>query len=323
MKVLFALFIALSIAYAGNIRNRLHYEYAFQQYTRENNINYATSDEFVYRLQVFADNMDKIEEHNSQISSYKLGLTQFADLTESEFESSLSVGGRLKSSNTVPEYSDYKAINVPESIDWEEKGAVSSVKNQGQCGSCWAFSVAAALESFYYLQNGVMLDLAEQQLVDCSRSYGNRGCSGGLEKYGYTYVKDHGLCSEEDYPYHAKDETCKETCKSVITSKGYVQLPRGEVKLAASIAEHPVSVSVNATPLQLYKSGIFDSTCTAAVNHAVLGVGYGIENDVKFWKIKNSWGLSWGENGYFRLKKDTGTTDGLCGVSSDSTYPKL
>lgn len=323
MKVLFALFIALSIAYAGNIRNRLHYEYAFQQYTRENNKNYPTSDEYVYRLQVFADNMDKIEEHNSKASSYKLGLNRFADLTEAEFERSIESGSRSKSNANKKQPVKTNAGEIPTEIDWTTKGAVSQVKDQGACGSCWAFSVTGALESAYYLKNKVMLDLSEQELVDCSGSYGNQGCNGGLEAQGYRFVADKGLCSQVDYPYHAKDESCKTTCKSVISTSGYVQIPEGEAELAEAVSLHPVSVAVNASPIQLYKSGIFTGSCSPNLNHAVLGVGYGAENGVKFWKIKNSWGKKWGEEGYFRLLKDNGSAGGLCGCALDDTYPTL
>lgn len=323
MRSLLVLAVLLAIAYSANIRSRLHYEYAFEEFRRLNGKTYATSEEYVYRLQVFADNMDKIEIHNAAPATWTMGINQFSDLTETEFQQSKFCGGlamnkklgsrKLKQSNGV----------TAEEVDWTTKGAVSDVKDQAQCGSCWAFSATGSLESAYFLKNKEMVLFSEQQLVDCSGEYGNMGCNGGLMTSAFDYIVDHGLCSSADYPYHAKDEKCKTTCKTAVSIKSYVELQPTEAALAEGTTAQPISVALNASPIQSYKKGIFSGACSDALNHGVLMVGYGEENGVKYWKVKNSWGARWGEQGYFRLKKDVTQKGGLCGIAEMTCYPEL
>lgn len=202
------------------------------------------------------------------------------------------------------------AANPNGDIDWQAQGKVSVVKNQGQCGSCWAFSATGAIES------GLLLagknDLAsEQQLVDCSRSYGNQGCSGGWMDSAFQYAIDHGITTQGLYPYVARNQACAKD-GGEIKVNGFVDVP-GCDNLANALSARPVSVAVDAGQWSLYKGGVL-SSCTTNVNHGVLVVG----STDAYWKIKNSWGTGWGETGYIRLAR--GNT---CAICSYPSYPTL
>lgn len=194
-------------------------------------------------------------------------------------------------------------------VDWVSKGKVSKVKNQGSCGSCWAFSATGAIESFY-LFKGQSVTCSEQMLVDCSRSYGNQGCNGGWPSNALKYVAAKGLASSSAYPYTGKDGSCKSVSASIKISgqKSF----SGCSALSSGINSHPISVAVDATNWSNYKSGVF-SNCKTSLNHAVLLVGVTSGN----WKIKNSWGTGWGESGYIRMS--SGNTCGVCGHAG--VYP--
>lgn len=196
-------------------------------------------------------------------------------------------------------------------VDWTREGKVTPVKNQANCGSCWAFSANAAIESAYLLA-GQTVNLSEQQLVDCSRSYGNQGCNGGWMDSAFQYVIDHGLVSTADYPYVARDQTCAKPAGGQWKIKGFVDVP-GCANLENALTARPISVAVDASVWSQYKSGVL-SNCGVNVNHGVLLVG---SNDAS-WKIKNSWGTTWGETGFIRLNK--GNT---CAVCSYPSYPTL
>jgi len=200
-------------------------------------------------------------------------------------------------------------VEVPNGdIDWQAQGKVSGVKNQGQCGSCWAFSATGAMESGLLLAGRNDL-LSEQQLVDCSRSYGNQGCSGGWMDSAFQYVIDKGITTQGEYPYVARNQACAKD-GGAIKIKQFVDVP-GCDNLANAVTARPVSVAVDAGQWSAYKGGVM-STCTTNINHGVLVVGY---TDA-YWKIKNSWGQSWGENGYIRIAR--GNT---CAVCSYPSYP--
>ncbi len=194
-------------------------------------------------------------------------------------------------------------------VDWTAKGAVTPVKNQGQCGSCWAFSATGVTES-WAKQKGNTVSLSEQQLVDCSASYGNHGCNGGWPSSALKYVRDHGIASESEYPYKAKTLTCSKQGGSFKIS-GYASAS-GCSGILNALQSRPVSVTVDASNWSRYSSGVF-SNCGKSINHAVLLVGVISEN----WKIKNSWGTTWGERGYIRLA--SGNTCGVCSYAG--VYP--
>jgi len=194
-------------------------------------------------------------------------------------------------------------------IDWVAEGAVTRVKNQGNCGACWAFSTTGGIEGLSKIAYGTLKSFSEQQLMDCSTSYGNQGCNGGIMDNAYKFVIKNGVCTDDEYPYKAVKSTCKNlTCKFTIS--GFTDIKNCN-DLATAITSRPISVAVDATNWSPYKSGVFNN-CKASLNHGVLLVG---ATD-QYWKVKNSWGTSWGESGYIRLAR--GNTCGICNVAS---YP--
>ena len=305
--IVFALFaVALSLS--------VHSDFA--AFEAEYGKNYLSA-ERAYRAKVFEYNMKWAAKVNAEGHSWKVGATPFADMTNTEFATSKMCGCMLKPTTTKIS----KNINVRplEAIDWREKGAVSPVKNQGSCGSCWAFSATGSLEAGNFIANGKMVLVSEQQLVDCDPK--SHGCGGGLMTNAFEYVMKKGLCTEEDYPYHAKDEDCKDDkCTAAIHIKGYEEVAEFDGKaLKAAVSKAPVSVAVEADSavFQMYKSGVVDSdACGTSLNHGVLAVGYTDE----YWIVKNSWGEKWGDNGYIKIAyKETGA--GICGINQMNSYP--
>jgi cathepsin F len=215
--------------------------------------------------------------------------------------------------------------NIPASWDWTEKGAVGIVKNQKSCGSCWSFATAGNIEGVYFLKYGKMIELSEQQLIDCDTS--NNGCNGGAIQYGFDYIKNAGgAVSELDYPYEAVKNSCRVNISKAVTKiAGFMDAgTKDEEKIKQMLyTVGPLAIVINATPLQYYTSGIIDFTyaqCpSTGINHGVLLVGYGVLNGVPFWKVKNSWGQNWGEKGYFRVTRGSGT----CGINSYALSAKL
>ena len=200
---------------------------------------------------------------------------------------------------------------LPSSVDWRTKGAVTPVKDQGNCGSCWSFSATGAMESLSFISGRGLPSLSEQQLVDCSGSYGNYGCGGGLMDNAFRYVRDKGITTEKAYAYTATDQSCKATCGYYKIS-GYNDVPAGiDLQLAAAINQQPVSVAVDASNFQFYSSGVFNY-CANSLNHGILAVGY----TSSYWIVKNSWSAGWGESGYIRMSR--GNT---CGILNMASYP--
>ena len=273
----------------------------------ENNKKYGSEDET--RVKIFYQNYQKVMAHQADPSrTYEMGFTQFMDLTPEEF--------KLKYLSTqVPTTPATVKIlstdGLPSSVDWRTKGAVTPIKNQGQCGSCWAFSTTGSLEGRCFLDGFGLHAFSEQQLVDCSGSYGNQGCSGGLMNNAWKYLEKNCLSYEGEYPYTAVGGTCKsKKGENKITT--FTAVKAGNVdQLAAGAAQQPVSVAVDAQNWQLYSSGVF-SNCGTSLDHGVLLVGY--TSDA--WIVKNSWGASWGENGFIRIKR--GNT---CGIANAASYP--
>lgn len=284
------------------------------------------------RFAVFKANFDKINAHNAKGLSWTMGVNQFADLTPEEFkaETACTVPIRENEENVVL----LDESNIEASIDWVAQGKVSAVKNQGQCGSCWAFSTTGAIESRYAIAHGMSPNsLSEQELVDCSGSYGNNGCNGGLMDYGFQYARaQRGLCSESSYPYTARTQTSycqsrRSNCGSKLDRiSSYRDVSRNsESQLAAAVSQGPVSVAIEAdqSAFQLYRGGVFSGNCGARLDHGVLVVGYGSDGGREFWKVKNSWGSSWGEQGYIRICKNCNMNRnaGECGIASQPSYP--
>jgi len=279
--------------------------------------NYINDAERSFRAKVFAYNMDWVNKINAEGHPYTVGATIFADMTNQEFATSKMCGCMLKP--TMTKVSKYINVRPFEEVDWREKGAVTPVKDQASCGSCWAFSATGSLEGGNFVANGKLISLSEQQLVDCDPK--SNGCGGGLMTNAFEYVMKKGLCTEEDYPYHAKDEDCKDDkCTVAIHITGYEEVPAYDgAALKAAVSKAPVSVAVEADSavFQMYTGGVVDSTaCGTSLNHGVLAVGYTDE----YWIVKNSWGPSWGDEGYIKIAyKATGA--GICGINQMNSYP--
>lgn len=293
--------------------------------------------EYDTRKEIYNENVRKINEINAQGNSYTLEINEFADLSPDEFRSShfgLSHPARrefLSSAKKPASYLGrhvYSGAPVPESVDWEHLGAVTKVKDQGQCGSCYAFSATGALEGRIEIATGELLSLSEQQIVDCSKDEGNQGCDGGLMDSVFQYVSDNGICSEDEYSYTASvHDTCT-LCKSPVIPAhevtGYYDVhPKDTKALMEALAEGPVAVAIEAdeTTFQFYKSGVLTAKCGADLDHGVLAVGYGTNEDgQEFWKVKNSWGPKWGDHGYIYLSKSE-QGPGECGILLQASYP--
>ena len=279
-----------------------------------------------YRNSIYDANVARIVAHNAGNASWTMAVNKFADLTAEEFGAKYRAGGlrpktpkRLRFQNTTA---------LPTSVDWEAKGAVTAVKNQEQCGSCWAFSTTGSVEGAWFISKGALPSLSEQQLVDCSVPEGNQGCNGGLMDQAFQYIIDNkGITTEAAYPYTATGpNTCEAAGKPVAaTLSGFKDVAVGsETALLTAISQQPVSVAVEAdqSVFQFYSGGVMDSTCGTQLDHGVLAVGYGTDGGKDYYKVKNSWGADWGEKGYIRLGRGAKfNPNGQCGVQMAASYP--
>mmetsp|Transcript_44931 Transcript_44931/g.102502 ORF Transcript_44931/g.102502 Transcript_44931/m.102502 type:complete len:334 (-) Transcript_44931:98-1099(-) len=289
-------------------------------------------DEEEKRFGVFKQNVDLVEAENAKQLTYKLGVNEFADLTADEF-ASMYLGGvppaeeRHDGAAYLGEH-EVTGEELPTSVDWSTKGAVTPIKNQGQCGSCWSFSTTGALEGAQAISTGKLSSISEQQLVDCSGSYGNQGCNGGWPYDAFKYAEANAMCAESSYAYTGQDGSCHASGCAVALARGtvtgYKSVSGGENGMMSAVAQNPVSITVEAdkSVFQLYSSGVLTSSaCGTNIDHAVLAVGYGELNGTPYWKVKNSWGATWGQSGYILLGRGIGGA-GECGIYSYSpTYP--
>ncbi|CAA6669852.1 unnamed protein product [Spirodela intermedia] len=285
-----------------------------------------------HRFQVFKENLRFIEEHNhiQNNHSYIVDLNHFADLRSEEFRN-IYLSARFNvtmTSRFFPPSSDQYMVmngeNLPESVDWRAKGAVTSVKHQGHCGSCWAFSTIATIEGINQIVTGKLIDLSEQQLVDCNNK--NWGCNGGWPETAFAYIRKNGIDTEGRYPYKGTKANCNRNTAKAVSIDGYYFTPRyNEGALRKAVASQPISVIIrsDSRAFQFYKSGIYNGPCGMDLDHAVTVVGYDMDpsNGKAYWIVKNSWGQGWGEEGYVRIERNVKSYDGKCGITAYPAYP--
>jgi len=300
-------------------------ERKFREFLTANNKSYATPEERVARLAVFAVNLEYIE-HFQQVeegdASYS-HLSPFADISPEEF--SLRHGFRASdwvapSAEELDSEAMLSVASLPDDFDWRAKGAVNPVKNQEQCGSCWAFATVANIEGAGFVSTGKLVSLSEQELVDCDKATGDQGCGGGLPSNAFKDMIQNniGLELEKAYPYEARNGKCQASGSQEVSFIGaWKAISTDEDQIAAALMQYgPLAIGINAGPMQFYSGGIskpWKALCNPKkLDHGVAIVGFGVQEGTKYWTIRNSWGASWGEQGYYRIVRGTGA----CGLNT-------
>ena len=332
MKFLIFLSVVISVASAIS-----HYEVVKEEWNAwkaHHSKNYTSEAEEKMRMKIFMENKAKIARHNQRAhfggTSFTMEMNHLGDQLNHEVISTKNgySKGLLKQTKKplAATFIAPENLCAPASIDWRTQGAVTEIKNQGMCGSCWAFSATGALEGQQFRKTGKLVSLSEQNLIDCSSKHGNHGCEGGLMDFAFQYIKDnHGIDTEASYPYEAEDDKCRFSKKNIgARDVGYVDIPSGdEVALIKAVATiGPVAVAIDASheSFQFYSKGVYNEpNCTPdGLDHGVLVVGYGTENGHDYWLVKNSWGTGWGDKGYIKMKRNA---DNACGIASAASYP--
>merc|ERR1712142_344957 len=335
MKVLLlSLFLGLALAFPEDEYARVQ----FAKFKMEHQKVYKTRAEHESRFQVFAENLKKIAAHNNAGHSYTLGINQFSDLTQEEFKGQYLGGYKALSNPATSESRAFvkKAIkDLPESVDWRDMDAVTDVKNQGQCGSCWAFATTEMIESYAAIATGNLVELSAQQVTSCTPNPlmcgGTGGCMGSIPQLGYSYIQLFGHATEDDYSYVSGNTMDTEDCVYDVTGTpaavgitGYDTLSNDMEGTMAHLANvGPLAVAVDASNWSFYFGGVFDEckySDNIALNHAVQMVGYGTDSvSGDYWIVRNSWGSSWGEDGFIRLKRESSMECGTDSTPMDGT----
>ncbi len=301
-------FFQAAVALAGNVHDRGYYEAKFFNWLSEHNVKPTGGEHFVRMLQNFANNDDIIEAANAVNNTYTLGHNQFSHLSLAEWREQVKLGLAKPEVAADSIHEAQVGETVAAAVDWVSAHAVTGVKDQGSCGSCWSFSATGAMEGANYLKTGSLVSLSEQDFVDCDTrtngGSGDMGCNGGLMDNAFKWANHNGgVCTEAAYPYTSgstkKAGTCNEhSCTKYAKPASFTDVKKGDdASLVSALNKQPVSVAIEAdqSSFQLYKSGVFTGTCGTSLDHGVLAVGYGTDNGVDYYKVKNSWGTTWGE----------------------------
>jgi len=323
-----------TVASTAALQTHDFYESKFYSWMQEHKVQFKNGAEFVQRLAIFKDNLDYILHHNDQESTYKLGLNAYSHLTATEFADYFHLGAvrppMLRRSAPKMHAAPKDMSSVPDSVDWTTvANVVTPVKDQGNCGSCWSFSATGAIEGAYGIKNGAQAyptGFSEQELVSCDNV--DAGCNGGWMDDAFEFAMKNGLPTEENYPYTSGTTGSSGSCESGhdfvsgSAPSGYVDVTPGSVDaMTSAVAQGPVSIAIQANQrdFQMYKSGVLTGTCGQRLDHGVLNVGYGVYTDgTPYWKVKNSWGSSWGMDGYILIEKSDADK---CGVLDAASYP--
>jgi C1A family cysteine protease len=304
------------------------YEHEFIQFLAKHNRRYATKEEYNMRLAEFSKNHAFVKEFTKKSTKQTVGINHMGDWTREEYRQLLGYKAEMRNPSENVVYENETTNEA--SVDWRSKGAVTPVKNQGQCGSCWTFSSTGSLEGRHYQVSGVLTSFSEQQLVDCCRNgtgscYGSQGCNGGIMDEALTYTQTYDLMTEADYPYTAQDGTC--AYKGAGTGAKYTNKsksdisPKNKSAFKASIAKGPTSIAIEADQMafQFYNGGVLDSGCGDQLDHGVLAVGYGKDASTgeEYAIVKNSWGPTWGDAGFIKVSLDNDS----CGIMNQPVRP--
>jgi hypothetical protein len=326
MRCLSLSLLSFPLAFSYDLNDR------FVSWSKYHNVSFDNDEHYVNTFNAWYDNDIYINSYNAQGSGSTLAHNQFSGMNSDEFRGFL---GRYKRGGN-----DYVFLDglVDASVNWVDNGGVTPVKNQGQCGSCWSFSTTGALEGAYFVKYGTLVSFSEQQLVDCDKirnGGSDNGCNGGLMDNAFSWIsKNDGLCTEDDYPYISGTTKARGDCSSSCTNvKGsavskFVDVPASsDEQMMLALMKHPVAVAIQADEraFQLYSSGVLKGSCGTGLDHGVLAVGYGSDQEGDYYIVKNSWGETWGENGYIRLGRgdEYNNGDGQCGILLQASYPVL
>ena len=295
-------------------------ESAFLGYITQFGKSYSTMAEYEHRLAQFAQKHSFINGHNASEESYKLGHNKFSDWTQEEYEAILTYKPEMYKPDNFVQLESQPILGA---VDYRNGNCLNAVQDQGQCGSCWAFSATASMETAYCQAHGSLGKYAEQELVDCVKLC--FGCNGGNAALAWNYLKTHAEMTEASYPYTARDGTCQysssnNTGVNATATNNVTPEDPAAMKTALDTTIMSVAIQANQLSFQLYSSGIFTNTnCGTQLDHATNVVGWGTSGTMDYWIMRNSWGQSWGENGYMRLEIVAGA--GLCGIQMQPQFP--
>jgi cathepsin L len=318
LALLFVALFAATFAFTER-----EYAEAFYNWQTQYGKVYKSFAESKHRFSVFRYNYDFVNTWDPEARGFTVAINEFADQTNEEF-SKWACG--LNISKTYEPLVGEEQVDVPSSWDWRTKGAVTHVKNQGQCGSCWSFSATGSTEGAYFLAGHSLTSLSEQNLVDCSTAQGNQGCQGGLMDQAFQYIiSNSGIDTEASYPYTATGPNqCQFNRNNVgATLSSFHDIPSGsESSLLTAVAKTPVSVAIDAShsSFQFYSGGVYNEpACSSTqLDHGVLAIGWGVDGGQDFWLVKNSWGTGWGMAGYIEMTRNGGNQ---CGIATAASYP--